>query len=289
MAQGNLFPDGAGAVRLQAHAKINWGLNIVGRRPDGYHLLDMLMQSIALCDDLTIEPAEELSLTVNGTVPLDAEQNLVMRAARKLQAEYGVRCGARMALTKRIPARAGLGGGSADGAAALLALAELWGIEEGEDLLRLGLALGADVPFCMMGGLARVSGIGEIVEPVQGAPELPLVLVTPGGGLSTAEVFRLWDNGSWPETPLDTAALGEALYRRDLKAVDALSANALTAPALALMPEIGEAMARLRALGAGAVFMSGSGSTVVGAFDDETKARGAAESLPGALLTKTKA
>lgn len=269
-----------------ACAKINWALNIVGRRPDGYHLLDMLMQTIDLSDELSIEPADALSLTADG-VPA-GEENLILRAARALNRYCGTNHGARMALTKRVPARAGLGGGSADCALTLRALNGLWGLGLADnELLKLGEALGADVPFCLTGGLARVSGIGEVIEPVENAPEIPLVLVTPGGGLSTGAVFALWDGGGWPPVDLDTRALADAVTRRDLKAVDALCANALTAPAVSLMPEIGRLIETLRALGAGAAFMTGSGSTVVGAFNDSCAARAAAAALPGAILTRT--
>ena len=269
-----------------ACAKINWALNIVGRRADGYHLLDMLMQTIELHDTLHVEPAGALSLTVNG-MPA-GEDNLILRAARALNASTGRERGAKLSLEKRVPARAGLGGGSADCAAALRALNALWGLDYPDaKLLEIGLSLGADVPFCLTGGLARVSGIGEGIAPVANAPSIPLVLVTPGGGLSTGAVFSLWDAGGFPEVELDTAALADAVARRDLLAVDRLCANALTAPAVSLMPQIGRLIDEMRALGAGAAFMTGSGSTVVGAFDAEPAARAAAERLPGAILTRT--
>ena len=270
-----------------AHAKINWALNIVGRRADGYHLLDMLMQAVELHDDLEIFPADGLRLTVNGA-PCRDEGNLVLRAARALNARAGAAHGAAIALTKRIPEQAGLGGGSADCAATLRALDALWGLNLGlPALAALGASLGADVPFCLAGGLARVTGIGENVAPVPGAPELPLVLVRPGGGLSTAAVFRRGDEGGYPPVALDAARLADAVVRRDLPAADRLCVNALTAPAEALMPAIAEALAALRAQGAGAVFMTGSGSTAVGVFDDPAAAARAAASLPGALLTRT--
>ena len=269
-----------------AHAKINWALNITGRRADGYHLLDMLMQSIDLNDMLEIEPAGALSLTVDGAPA--GEENLVLRAATALNRRAGTRRGAHMALTKRIPARAGLGGGSADCAAALRALNGLWdlGLPE-EALLEIGLTLGADVPFCLTGGLARVSGIGEAIVPVAGAPRIPLLLVVPGDGLSTGAVFSLWDGGGFPEVSLDTAALAEAVTARRLDAIDRLCANALTAPAVSLMPEIGALIGRMRALGARAAFVTGSGSAVVGAFDSLAAARAAAAALPGAMVTET--
>lgn len=274
----------------RAYAKINWALDIVGRRGDGYHLLDMVMQSIELCDEMRFEDAEGIALTVDGAVPGNPEQNLAVRAARALNDCAGTRRGAAMALQKRIPARAGLGGGSADCALTLKALNRLWGLGlSDEALLEIGARLGADVPFCLTGGLARVTGIGERIAPVADAPGVPLVLVTPGGGLSTAEVFGLWDRGGFPAAELDAAALCGAIVKRDLAAVDRLCVNALTAPAVEMMPEIGRVMAAMRGLGAGAVFMTGSGSTVVGAFERAEDAERAVMSLPGAVATWTRA
>ena len=269
-----------------AHAKINWALNITGRRADGYHLLDMLMQTIELHDTLGIEPADGLSLTVDG-VPA-GEENLVLRAATALNRHAGTRRGARLALSKRVPARAGLGGGSADCAAALRALNGLWELGLTDDRLQeIGLGLGADVPFCLTGGLAVVRGIGEDITPVPRAPEIPLVLVVPGGGLSTGAVFSLWDEGHFPDVVLDTDALAEAVAARRFSDIDRLNANALTAPAVSLMPEIGQLIGRMRALGAAAAFMTGSGSAVVGAFETPEAARKAAKDLPGAIMTNT--
>ncbi len=275
-------------LQFKAHAKINWALNITGRRADGYHLLDMVMQTIDLHDDMTFEDAQEITLSVDGAIPCDADKNLAVRAARALNARAGTSHGARIALKKRIPARAGLGGGSADCAATLRALNALWGLHLSDDaLMDIGATLGADVPFCLTGGLCRVRGIGEVLDRAPAAPEIPLVLVTPGGGLSTAEVFARWDRGRFPDVTLDAPALVDAVADRRLDAVDRLCANALTAPAVGLMPEIGAIITDLRRLGARAAFMTGSGSTAVGAFDDPAAARRAADALPGAVCTHT--
>lgn len=275
-------------IIAHAYAKINWALNITGLRSDGYHELDMLMQSIELGDDMVFEDAEALTLTVDGKPDPDQDRNLVIRAAKALMKHSGTKRGAAIALGKHVPVRAGLGGGSADCALTLRALNKLWGLNLSDEvLLALGASLGADVPFCLTGGLAHVRGIGERIEPLPEAPALPLVLVTPGGGLSTAEVFGLWDRGGYPPVDLNAVKLAEAVQHRDLAAVDALAKNALTAPALSLMPEIGETMKRLRALGGSAVFMTGSGSTVVAVFDNPVKAREIAEALPNAIFTRT--
>ena len=275
-------------MKLQAHAKINWALNITGRRDDGYHLLDMVMQSIALCDDLTLTRAEGLTLSVNG-VPQADGRNLVLRAALALRERTGCRDGAALALTKRVPEQAGLGGGSADCAAALAGLNALWGLGLAPaELSEIGLGLGADVPFCLSGGLARVRGIGETIDRADAAPNLPLVLARPEGkGLSTGEVFGLWDRGGFPEVNLDGAALIDAVSLGDLAAIDRLCANALTAPAISLLPAIGETLDTLRGLGAAVAFMTGSGSTVVGVFEDPARATAAARRVPGAIVTHT--
>ena len=274
-------------IKANAHAKINWALDIVGRRANGYHELDMVMQRIDLCDVMTFENADAVTLTVDGAPAGD--ENLVVRAARALGAHAGTAHGAAMTLEKHIPARAGLGGGSADCALTLRALNRLWGLGLSEaELTDIGARLGADVPFCLTDGLARVTGIGERIAPVPNAPRVPLALITPGGGLGTAEVFSRWDEGGFPPVRLDAPGLIDALLRRDLAAADRLCANALTAPAIELMPEIGRLIQCFRALGADAAFMTGSGSTVVAAFQSESAARRAAARVPGAIVTYTR-
>ena len=155
-------------------------------------------------------------------------------------------------------------------------------------LQQLGLQLGADVPFCLQGGLCRAQGVGEILTPLPDAPAIPLVMFTPGGGLSTPAVFRAWGQCGSPATRVDIPALAKALSDGDLSRAQALAHNDLEAPAIALMPEIGEWIERFRTLGADFVRMSGSGSTVFAAFRDEADARHAAEQLPGAILTRTR-
>lgn len=318
------------AFTVLARAKINWSLNILGVRPNGYHELDMLMQQISLSDELVFEPADALSLTVGGA-PGD-ESDLVLKAARalaELARQRGMETsGARICLTKRIPSRAGLGGGSADCAETLKALNRLWNLNfPMETLLELGAKLGADVPFCLTGGLARVSGVGERIEPLRNPPHCALVLITPGGGLSTPEVFRAYDemvkqgedfggkhaenavkyspenptSGSCmaehsPEAPArgNCAAtehsplrLAEVLLTGDYALAERLSFNALEAPAIRLLPEIGKWINRFRELGARYVRMTGSGSTVFGVFDSLETARAIASQIPGAIVVET--
>nr|HML48352.1 4-(cytidine 5'-diphospho)-2-C-methyl-D-erythritol kinase [Clostridia bacterium] len=146
-------------MRIKARAKINWTLDIVGKREDGYHLLDSLIQSVELYDTLTIRPADTLEFVLEGyaRVP-DDDNNLALRAARLLIETAQVKAGANLSLKKRIPVGAGMGGGSADAAAVLMGLNRFWRLNLPEEQLRaLGLAIGADVPFCMSGGLQRMT------------------------------------------------------------------------------------------------------------------------------------
>ena len=180
---------------IRANAKINWTLDTVGMRADGYHLLDMLMQSISLHDTLTLEPAEDVTFSADGAtrVPQD-EGNLALRAALALRRHAGTAQGAMIHLHKRIPSGAGLGGGSADAAAVLHGLNALWELNLPMETLRqIGLTLGADVPFCLIGGLAHVQGIGEVIEPLPCPRIYHLVIIQPCRALSTPQVFRALD------------------------------------------------------------------------------------------------
>ena len=277
-------------LTIEARAKINWSLNIVSVREDGYHELDMLMQTLELADELTFSPARWLSLSVDGRQLPIGGRNLVLKAANALNEYMGKRHGARICLKKRIPIRAGLGGGSADCAAALVALNRLWELRlPMEKLMEIGATLGADVPFCLQGGLARVRGIGERLSPIECPHRFPLVLLHPGGGLSTAQVFQRWDAEGSRDCPADMDRLQAALRRADLHEMAAAAGNALEAPAIRLLPEIAPAMQSLRDAGAAMVRMTGSGSAVFGVFADEDTASAAARELPGAILTWTAA
>ncbi len=256
-------------ITAKAYAKINWALDILATRENGYHDLDMLMQSISLHDTLTFEEAEEVSLLTNGSPDPYAEKNLVVRAARLLQEISGCTKGARISLTKRTPAMAGLGGGSADCAAALIVLDRMWKLNLSEETLyELGFKLGADVPFCLMGNLVRVGGLGEKLKKLS-APAAPeMLLIMPDGGLSTGAVFKGYDNTerTMPKVDIDGAA--QALQRGDYRALDHLAYNVLTEPAAAVSRAVGEAIEQLKENGAVFARMSGSGSAVFGVFEN---------------------
>ena len=179
-------------MQYKAFAKINWSLDILGQRPDGYHLMDMVMQPVSVCDLITLEPDDALTLTVSGDpyIAPDAH-HLALRAAQALRAYTGCTRGAHLHVHKQIPAQAGLGGGSSDAAAVLLGLNKLWELElTMDELCRLALSLGADIPFCLTGGLQRVQGIGEVLQPQSFAPAYPLLIIKPCEGLSTRRVFE---------------------------------------------------------------------------------------------------
>jgi 4-diphosphocytidyl-2-C-methyl-D-erythritol kinase len=267
-------------IKSKAFAKINWALDILGRRSDGYHELDMLMQSITLCDELYFENDRELSLSVDGHLVPSDDQNLMLQAAKALMDYSGKKKGARMKLMKNIPSRAGLGGGSSDCAATLIALNKLWRLGlPMKTLIKIGAGLGADVPFCLSVGLARVGGIGEKINYLEPSASFPLLIVLSGSGLSTREVFEAWDLEEKRGLDLDMDAAQQALVQGDLKAFAAVAGNALEKTAIRMMPAIWEQREKLYTLGAAYARMSGSGSAVFGVFEDIERAKEAKGAL----------
>lgn len=268
----------ASPVRRLARAKINLYLHVTGRRDDGYHLLDSLVAFAEFGDSLEARPAAALTLRVSGPFASALErtlsardQNLVLSAARKLARSTGVTSGAALNLVKRLPVAAGIGGGSADAAAALSALVELWRVTPSSfELDDLALRLGADVPVCLSGQDAQfVGGIGEKLEPAPKLPATGLLLVNPGTSVTTAEVFEQFDGeystpARFVEAPADSQQLAEALARRR---------NDLEAAALVLAPEVARVLRCLEALpGALLARMSGSGATCFALFADQDSA-----------------
>lgn len=266
-------------LRRLARAKINLYLRVIGRRHDGYHLLDSLAVFVDLADELAFAPAADFRLRVDGpfAAALATGDNLIDKAARLLLAaapalEIGcAQPGAAVALTKNIPVAAGLGGGSADAAAALDGLDALWGLAlDAATLDRLAPELGADVAVCRFGRPALMAGIGEILAPAPPLPSFALLLVNPNRAVATADVFRRLSPPYSVAMPLDEApdsvlALAEGLRRRG---------NDLTAAAISLCPQIGEALDLLAGLDCCHLAqMSGSGATCFGLFADIERAR----------------
>lgn len=282
--------SGARAVALAAPAKVNLGLRIRGRRPDGYHFLESLFVPLALGDRVRlrvgkIEGASPVTLRVSGTraegVPEDAS-NLAWRAAAAFLDAAGLRDRAvGIALEKSIPAQAGLGGGSSDAGAVLRGLlALLPGALPREALGTLALRLGADVPFFLDPRPALVRGIGERIEPVSGLPGLVLLLVHPGVGLSTAEVYGAYDaleGALTPSEPGPTVRPPEGPLEPE--ALERLLENDLEPAARRLCPPLARLRRRIAEAGAVSVGMSGSGPTLFGVFRDEGSAGEAAKRL----------
>ncbi len=267
-------------LKYRAYAKVNLTLDILGRYDNGYHRLDMLMQSISLHDTLYFEEAETLALCVQGAPAPQGEENLVLRAARLLQEQTGCKRGAQIRLIKRIPMQAGLGGGSADAAAALVGLNRLWRLELPEEtLVQIAARLGADVPFCLLGGTARATGTGTELVPVRHTLKLNFALYKPAEGLSTPQVYALFDEIGKP-TQSTQAALC-ALQAADLERFAAALQNSMETPACVLLPAVEEALQNMQACFPLCARMSGSGSAVFGLFESEKAARRAAQTLRG--------
>ncbi|WP_119421958.1 4-(cytidine 5'-diphospho)-2-C-methyl-D-erythritol kinase [Desertibaculum subflavum] len=261
-------------IRRAAPAKLNLYLHVTGRRPDGYHELDSLVAFLDLGDDVEVQAAPTLSLEVTGPMaagaPADGD-NLALRAARALARAYGVTGGARIVLEKRLPSAAGLGGGSADAAATLLALVELWQLpHEPARLAEIGLALGADLPVCLLGRAARMQGIGERLVPAPDLPPAGIVLLNPGLPLATRDVFEA-RKGAFSAPAALPATFGDLPGLADFLAG---CGNDLEPAATALAPAVGTALQILRASpDVRLVRMAGSGATCYGLFDGEAAAR----------------
>lgn len=263
-------------VKVFAPAKINLTLHVTGQRADGYHLLDSLVVFADFGDQITVAPAQHLTLDVDGPFARDVpvgDDNLVLRAARLFNGR-----GATIKLTKNLPVASGLGGGSSDAAAVLRALCDMWDqpLPRPDSVIKLG----ADVPVCLFGKTARMSGIGEVLAPVNALPPLHMVLVNPGLAVSTPKVFSALNQRLNPK-------MDQALPHWD-HAVDFynwLSAqrNDLQSPACALSPVISNVLAGISATAdCRLARLSGSGATCFGLYDTRDAASSASDSLSAA-------
>ena len=264
-----------------APAKVNFYLHIVGRRADGYHLLDSLAVFPPIGDVVIAEPAAQLSLRITGpfAAGLQAEaDNLVLRAARALAAHAGISPGVALTLHKALPVASGIGGGSADAAATLRLLCRVWALDvEAAVLAGIGARLGADIPVCLARVPTRMGGVGEILTAAPRLPPAGMILVNPGVAVATPSVFRARTGAysmdallpaSWP----DAASLAADLARLG---------NDLQAPAISLCPEIAETLAALAGLpNCLLARMSGSGATCFALFATDAAAITAAQALP---------
>lgn len=255
---------------LRSHGKVNLALNVLGKRPeDGYHYVDMIMLPVSLADTVHFLPADDVRVICRPDVAGPAESNLAYKAALLLQRETGCQRGATMEIEKAIPVAGGMAGGSTNGAAALKGLNQLWGTGLGPDELeRLAIRLGSDVPFFVRERPARVEGIGERLRPVTVSRPLCLVLSTPPVAKSTGGVYRLFDELEQVERP-DVDAMEAALAAGDLQAVADALGNVFEQVMLPRHPEIAELKAFMIRYGALGALMSGAGPTVFGLVSDE--------------------
>lgn len=266
------------SISLRAPAKVNLRLDILGKRPDGYHEIKTWIYPISLADELHIERVKTARITVSSAspgLPL-GEENLAYRAATLFIKERGLAGGVRIEIIKHIPVAAGLGGGSSDAAAVLKAMNILWGKNiPSEGLMEMGARIGADCPFFVVGKAAIMEGKGERVVSYLPPLKAWMVLINPGHPLSTKQVY---EQGKWGLTKQggDTKI---SMPPQDLEKMDKFLRNDLEGPAMELLPIISTLKERLREAGAGGVSMTGSGPTVFGLFRTEAEAQQAARDL----------
>ncbi len=263
-------------LTIFAYAKVNLFLSVRERRADGYHELDTVFQSISLCDTLTLSrQGTGIVLACDDPTLPTGEKNLAYRAAQAFFAAYGQSFGVKIALQKRIPSQAGLGGGSADAAAVLLGLNQLCGEPfDRASLAALGATLGADVPFCVRGGAQHARGFGQELTPCAPLPDCSVLCVMGKEGISTGEAFAALDRDGLATEPSSTAML-EALTRGDYRSVCENLYNSFER----VTPAAPTLVARLCALGADGARLSGSGAAVFALFSDAVAARAAQASL----------
>jgi 4-diphosphocytidyl-2-C-methyl-D-erythritol kinase len=264
-------------IRLIAFAKLNLSLDVIGRRSDGYHELDTIMQSIDLYDTVSVEQADGIRVRFDAG-GIDPWRNTAFSAAQAFFAYTKIPGGADIAIQKRIPAMSGLGGASADAAAVLTGLNRLYGTKLGADaLLSLGKRVGADVPFALLGGTARAQGIGERLTRLYPKKLFHYALIKPRAGVPTAEAFARYRASE--HVSIDTVEY--AILKGDLELYLKYAGNALGLAALAAAPEILSAAEALRKAGAPKALMTGSGSTVFAPFETAEAARQAAQLVRG--------
>jgi len=264
-------------LTLLAHAKLNLTLAVTGRRADGLHTLDTVMQSVSLANRIRVCPDDRVTLACDDpALPTDA-RNTAVRAANAFFAKTGIRGGARIAIEKRIPYEAGLGSASADAAAVLTALDRLYGARLDErELCGIALTVGADVPFCLIGGTRRAIGVGETFLPTPQLSRGAFLIVKPARGVPTKEAYRALDALPDPVRP-EAQAMADAIAAGDLAAVGRLCENAFTA--CCGDAESKRILRGLRERGALGASMSGSGSALFGLFWDEAAAAAALPAL----------
>lgn len=258
-------------ITLKARAKINIALNVIGKRADGYHNLKMIMQTTNLYDTLSIKKSEDGKITLktnSNKIPSD-ENNLVYKAAAYLKNAYSIKDGILIELVKNIPAAAGLAGGSADCAAALTGIKALFNLPiSDKDLKKAALSLGADVPYCLIGGTVLAEGIGEKLTPLKPFPQMYVLLAKPNIDISTAAVFKAFDPSKVKNFP-DVEKIIYGIEHGDIKYICENMHNVLESVTIPLCPIIKDIKQEMLDNGALAALMSGSGPTSFGLFSSK--------------------
>lgn len=279
-------------MKLKAHGKINLSLDIVGKRDDGYHLLEMVMQSLDLHDEVILTETDKgITLTCNKSYVPDDSRNIAYKAAKLVMDEKNITKGVDIEITKNIPVSAGLGGGSSNAAAVLEGMNTLFDLKMSKDeLMSMGLKLGADVPYFLVGGTALVRGIGEEVIPISPFKDQIVLLVKPSFGVSTKEAYGLFSLEK-VKRHVDTLELIDALEKVDYQRISYFQRNLLENVVLRKYPILKNIKKTLKRYGASTALMSGSGPTIYGIFENQNAAENAAIALDKGgntvILTKT--
>ena len=273
-------------MRINARAKVNLGLDIIGRRADGYHLLKMVMCSLQLCDIVRLERRDEgfgirthTAFADGKGQALDDQKNLAYRAAKLLLDEFAIEDGLEIFIDKNIPVEAGLAGGSTDAAAALRGTREIFNLPiDDERLSEIALKLGADVPYCLKGGVCLAEGIGEKLTALDKMPRCAVLLAKPSEGVSTKEVYSGYDGLKSVRHP-NIDYLIDAIGSSDLRKICESLGNVLEEVTAAKVPKIREIKRQMSLCGALGSLMSGSGTAVFGIFEDDAQAAAAKEAM----------
>lgn len=259
---------------IKANGKINLGLDVVGKREDGYHLVRMIMQSVRLYDRLEFRrtKSSEIAIETNLRFLPVNENNLIYKAIELVRQEYKITDGLHVKLDKRIPVAGGMAGGSADAAATLTAMNDMFELGmRSEDLSAMALKLGADVPYCLLGGTALAEGIGEKLTSLSPVPNAHILLVKPQISVSTPAIYSKYDETEGLEHP-DIDGLRAAIEAKDLSGICRKMGNILEPVTTKLNPVIGDIKKRIYEMNADGVLMSGSGPTVFAIFTDRKAA-----------------
>ena len=275
-------------MELKALAKINLGLDVLGKRENGYHDVRMIMQSIYLYDEVRLDRSEEPGIRVKtnlGFLPT-GEGNIAYKAAQMLKDEFGIGPGIDITLNKHIPVAAGLAGGSTDAAAVLFGLNRMFGLKlTREQLMERGVKLGADVPYCIMRGTVLAEGIGEELTVLPDMPKCTVLIAKPPVSVSTRVVYEALDAGEIADHP-NIDGIIEGLKAGNLKKIASSMGNVLEGVTIPMHPVIEQIKEEMKAAGALNAMMSGSGPTVFGLFENRAAARDAQRRIREKALTR---